>query len=131
MHGPSRVLGEKAQPYMSCACWQGELAAKEVELAAASAEAESLLRDISDSTALAELEKAKVAVIVDDVSKTARVRAAWAPAQGLCAACLLASLLTMLWSACVHTWIMCRRWYGFCYGSASTCDPSALKLHIA
>ncbi len=47
-----------------------------MELAAASAEAEKLLRDISDSTALAELEKAKVAVIVDDVSKTARVRAA-------------------------------------------------------
>ena len=47
---------------------------KEVGLAAASAEAEKLLRDISDSTALAEQEKAKVAVIVEDVSKTARVR---------------------------------------------------------
>lgn len=56
--------------------WQGELAVKNVELAAASQEAEKLLRDISDSTAIAEKEKAKVAVILDQVSATAAVRAA-------------------------------------------------------
>ncbi len=54
--------------------WQGELAVKNVELAAASQEAEMLLRDISDSTAIAEKEKAKVAVILDQVSATAAVR---------------------------------------------------------
>lgn len=54
--------------------WQGELAIKNVELAAASQEAEKLLKDISESTALAEKEKAKVAVILDQVSKTASVR---------------------------------------------------------
>ena len=54
--------------------WQGELAVKNVELAAASQEAEKLLRDISDSTAIAEKEKAKVAVILDQVSATAAVR---------------------------------------------------------
>ena len=53
---------------------QGELAVKNVELAAASQEAEKLLREISDSTALAEKEKAKVAVILDQVSATAAVR---------------------------------------------------------
>lgn len=54
--------------------WQGELAIKNVELAAASQEAEKLLKDISESTAVAEKEKAKVAVILDQVSKTASVR---------------------------------------------------------
>ncbi|CAL8466541.1 g6077 [Coccomyxa elongata] len=48
-----------------------ELAIKNVELAAASQEAEKLLKDISESTAVAEKEKAKVAVILDQVSKTA------------------------------------------------------------
>ena len=49
-----------------------ELAAKNVELAAATREAEGLLASISESTAVAEKEKAKVAVIVDAVSKKAR-----------------------------------------------------------
>lgn len=53
---------------------QAELAVKNVELAAASQEAEKLLKDISESTTIAEKEKAKVAVIVDQVSKTAAVR---------------------------------------------------------
>ena len=42
---------------------------KNQELAAATREAEKLLREISDSTALAEKEKFKVAVIVEAVSK--------------------------------------------------------------
>jgi hypothetical protein len=42
---------------------------KNQELAAATREAEKLLREISDSTALAEKEKLKVAVIVEAVSK--------------------------------------------------------------
>lgn len=54
--------------------WQGELALKNVELAAASQEAEKLLREISESTTIAEKEKAKVAVILDQVSATAAVR---------------------------------------------------------
>ncbi len=54
--------------------WQGELAIKNVELVAASQEAEKLLKDISESTTVAEKEKAKVAVILDQVSKTASVR---------------------------------------------------------
>ena len=53
---------------------QGELAVKNVELAIASQEAEKLLKDISANTALAEVEKGKVAVIVDQVSTTAAVR---------------------------------------------------------
>lgn len=56
--------------------WQGALAVKNVELAAASQEAEKLLKEISESTAVAEKEKMKVAVIVDQVSATAAVR--WA-----------------------------------------------------
>lgn len=52
---------------------QGELATKNVELAAASKEAENLLKDISENTAIAEVEKGKVAVIVDQVSVTAGV----------------------------------------------------------
>jgi dynein heavy chain len=54
--------------------WQSELALKNVELAAASQEAEKLLREISESTTIAEKEKAKVAVILDQVSATAAVR---------------------------------------------------------
>ena len=54
--------------------WQGELALKNVELAAASQEAEKLLREISESTTIAEKEKAKVAVILDQVTATAAVR---------------------------------------------------------
>lgn len=42
---------------------------KNQELAAATKEAEKLLRDISESTAVAEKEKHKVAVIVEAVSK--------------------------------------------------------------
>ena len=53
---------------------QGELAVKNVELATASQEAEKLLKDISKNTAIAEVEKGKVAVIVDQVSTTAAVR---------------------------------------------------------
>ena len=53
---------------------QGELAVKNVELATASQEAEKLLKDISENTAIAEVEKGKVAVIVDQVSTTAAVR---------------------------------------------------------
>ena len=59
---------------MVLCCPQGELAVKEVGLAAASAEAEKLLGEISRSTAVAEQEKAKVAVIVADVSQTAQAR---------------------------------------------------------
>jgi hypothetical protein len=47
---------------------------KNVELASAGQEAEKLLREISENTALAEKEKAKVAVIVEQVSKRAAVR---------------------------------------------------------
>ena len=47
---------------------------KNVELATASQEAEKLLKDISENTAIAEVEKGKVAVIVDQVSTTAAVR---------------------------------------------------------
>lgn len=48
---------------------QAELAVKNQELAAATKEAEKLLREISESTAVAEKEKHKVAVIVEAVSK--------------------------------------------------------------
>lgn len=48
---------------------QAELAVKNQELAAATREAEKLLREISESTATAEKEKHKVAVIVEAVSK--------------------------------------------------------------
>ena len=53
---------------------QGELAVKNIELATASQEAEKLLKDISENTAIAEVEKGKVAIIVDQVSTTAAVR---------------------------------------------------------
>ena len=52
---------------------QGELAEKNIELAAAAREAENLLKDISENTTIAEVEKGKVAVIVDQVSVTAAV----------------------------------------------------------
>ena len=52
---------------------QVELGKKNISLAAASAEAEKLLKEISTNTAVAEKEKAKVAVIVDTVTKTAEV----------------------------------------------------------
>ena len=52
---------------------QGELAIKDVELVAANREAEKLLKEISESTAVAEKEKHKVALIVEEVSKTAKV----------------------------------------------------------
>ena len=61
---------------------QGELAIKNVELATASQEAEKLLKDISANTAIAEVEKGKVAVTVDQVSTTAAVRATM-PGTGL------------------------------------------------
>lgn len=48
---------------------QGELAVKNRELAASAKEAESLLHEISESTAVAEKEKQKVAIIVDAVSR--------------------------------------------------------------
>lgn len=47
---------------------KAQLAVKNVELAAAAREAEVLLKSISESTAVAEKEKQKVAVIVDGVS---------------------------------------------------------------
>eukprot|EP00878_Enallax_costatus_P011217 GHUV01011714.1.p1 GENE.GHUV01011714.1~~GHUV01011714.1.p1 ORF type:complete len:503 (+),score=217.42 GHUV01011714.1:213-1511(+) len=50
---------------------KAELAIKNQDLAAASKEAEALLKSISESTAVAEKEKQKVAVIVDQVSKKA------------------------------------------------------------
>lgn len=53
---------------------QGELAMKNAELATASQDAEKLLHDISKSTAIAEVEKGKVATIVEQVSLTAAVR---------------------------------------------------------
>lgn len=53
---------------------QAELVVKNVELAMASKEAEKLLKDISENTAIAEVEKGKVAVIVHQVSVTAAVR---------------------------------------------------------
>ena len=52
---------------------QGELAIKNVQLAAATKEAEKLLKEISENTAVAEKEKNKVAVIVDGVTKQAAV----------------------------------------------------------
>lgn len=48
---------------------QGELALKNEQLAVAACEAEVLLKGISESTALAEKEKLKVAVIVEAVTK--------------------------------------------------------------
>jgi dynein heavy chain len=53
---------------------QGELAIKNSELATASRDAEKLLHEISKSTAIAEVEKGKVATIVEQVSLTAAVR---------------------------------------------------------
>ena len=55
-------------------CPQGELAIKNADLAVASRSVEEMLKEISQSTAAAEKEKSKVAVIVDDVSKTASAR---------------------------------------------------------
>lgn len=49
------------------------MAIKNTELAAAAKEAEKLLKQISESTAIAEKEKAKVAVIVDQVTAKAQV----------------------------------------------------------
>ena len=59
---------------------------KNVDLAAAAREAEVLLAQISESTTIAEKEKAKVAVIVDAVTAKAQVRA---PPPRLCTACSL------------------------------------------
>ena len=53
---------------------QGELAIKNVELEVAAKEAEKLLAQISESTFIAEKEKAKVAVIVDAVTAKAQAR---------------------------------------------------------
>ncbi|PSC73956.1 flagellar outer dynein arm heavy chain gamma [Micractinium conductrix] len=55
---------------------KGELAIKNQELAVATREAEKLLGEISESTAVAEKEKHKVAVIVEAVSKKAEEIAA-------------------------------------------------------
>ncbi|KAL4452763.1 hypothetical protein ABPG75_008425, partial [Micractinium tetrahymenae] len=55
---------------------KGELAVKNQELAVATREAEKLLGEISESTAVAEKEKHKVAVIVEAVSKKAEEIAA-------------------------------------------------------
>lgn len=55
-------------------CAQGELAIKNVELGAATREAEVLLREISENTMIAEKEKTRVAVIVDSVTQKAQVR---------------------------------------------------------
>jgi hypothetical protein len=55
--------------------YQGELAIKNGELAVAAREAEKLLKEISENTAIAEKEKQKVAVIVDQVTRKAQVRA--------------------------------------------------------
>lgn len=55
-------------------CGQGELAIKNGELAVAAREAEKLLKEISENTAIAEKEKHKVAVIVDQVTQKAQVR---------------------------------------------------------
>lgn len=46
---------------------------KNADLAVATRSAEKMLQEISQSTAAAEKEKSKVAVIVEDVSKTAAV----------------------------------------------------------
>jgi hypothetical protein len=53
---------------------QGELAVKNADLAVATRSAEAMLHEISASTAVAEKEKSKVAVIVSDVSNTAAAR---------------------------------------------------------
>lgn len=58
---------------MACTAWQGELAEKDKELAAAGVEIEKLLQKIGDNTAVAEKEKAKVAVIVAQVTQQAQV----------------------------------------------------------
>ena len=50
---------------------KGELAIKNTELAEAQKKSELLLKEISASTAIAEKEKKKVAVIVESVSKKA------------------------------------------------------------
>lgn len=56
-----------------CSRLQGELAVKNADLAVAARSVEEMLKEISQSTTAAEKEKSKVAVIVDDVSKTASV----------------------------------------------------------
>ncbi len=53
---------------------QGESAVKNADLAVAARSAEAMLHEISASTAVAEKEKSKVAVIVSDVSNTAAAR---------------------------------------------------------
>lgn len=53
---------------------QGELADKDKELAASSVEIEKLLQRIGENTAVAEKEKAKVAVIVSQVTVKAQVQ---------------------------------------------------------
>ena len=53
---------------------QGELAEKDKELAASSVEIEKLLQRIGENTAVAEKEKAKVAVIVSQVTVKAQVQ---------------------------------------------------------
>lgn len=62
---------------------QGELAVKNQELAAAAKEAEKLLHEISESTALAEKEKQKVAVIVDAVTRKVGLAGWWIIGWGI------------------------------------------------
>ncbi len=66
------VQSELCHNSQSC-CAQGELAIKNADLAVAARSVEEMLKEISQSTAAAEKEKNKVAVIVDNVSKTASV----------------------------------------------------------
>ena len=77
---------------------QGELAIKNVQLASATKEAEKLLKEISENTAVAEKEKNKVAVIVDGVTKQAAVRLVT-----LCAN-FIALNLALQASACAWMW---------------------------
>lgn len=56
---------------------KAELAIKTQDLAVAAKEAEALLKQISESTTIAEKEKQKVAVIVDSVSPAPLSRTGW------------------------------------------------------
>lgn len=60
---------------------QGELAEKDKELAASSIEIEKLLQKIGENTAVAEKEKAKVAVIVSQVTAQAQVSLSHLPSS--------------------------------------------------
>ena len=84
-----------------------------MELEAAAKEAEKLLAQISESTFIAEKEKAKVAVIVDSVTTKAQVRAALLPTAQGCACvlqpgCLESDFAVQRWPGSSFSWCHCE-----------------------